>query len=144
MAVAEAERAAQKHATLTILPPAQREDREFAIGKHLHDAYSAAEKAIERLVEMVDGTLPAGRSFHRDLIRRAARPVEGLRAAMIGPETEEALLRLVAYRHAFRHVYGGFDYALAAPNVPLAAAALPRLRGDLLAFASGLGLAPRA
>jgi hypothetical protein len=87
-AVAEAGRAAHKHAGRAALPPEAREDRELAIGKHVHDAYSAAEKALERLIELVDGDVPKGRSFHRDLIRRAAHPVEGLRPAIISLRDE--------------------------------------------------------
>lgn len=117
---------------------------ELAVGKHLHDAYTAVEKAIERLVELVDGDVPRGSSFHSDLIRRAAMPVAGVRRAMISAGTAAALEDLLGFRHVFRHVYGVFDYARAAPNVALAATAIPRLRDEITAFAAGLGLAPRA
>jgi hypothetical protein len=121
-----------------------RSAHEIAIGKHLHDAYTAAEKAIERLVELVDGDIPRGRSFHRDLIRRAAMPVPGGRPAVISDEMAAGLEELLGFRHVFRHAYGSFDYARAAPNVPLAASLIPRLRNEIAAFAAGLGLAPRA
>lgn len=117
---------------------------ELAIGKHLHDAYSAGEKALERVIELVDGELPPGRSFHRDLIRRAAQPQEGVRQAIISEDTAAALLQLVAFRHVFRHVYGGFTYALAAPNVPVAAEALPRPREEVTRFAAGFDAPPAA
>ena len=143
-AVAEAGRAAAKAATLGETAGTAREDRELAIGKHLHDAYSAAEKALERLVELTDGSVPAGRSFHRDLIRRAAHPLDGVRPAIISAETAEAMEDLLSFRHVFRHAYGAFRYARAAPNVALAAAAIPRLRDEVTAFAAGLGLAPGA
>lgn len=135
--------ASEKAESLTGLAADLRQDREIAIGKLVHDAYSAAEKAVERLVEMVDGSVPSGSSFHRDLLRRAARPAEG-RPAILSPETAAALQELLGFRRVFRHVYGGFDYAKARPVVTLAAAAIPRLRDELLAFAAALGLAPRA
>ncbi len=143
-AISAAQRAAAKAAGLPALDGEAREDRELAIGKLVHDACSAAEKALERLVELVDGELPKGSSFHRDLIRRAAGPVQGGRDAMITPETANALARLVAFRHVFRHIYGGFEYERAASMVPLAAATIPRLRDELTAFAAAIGLAPRA
>lgn len=143
-AVAQAERAARKHATLSGLHGDERENTELAIGKHLHDAYSAGEKALERVIELVDGELPPGRSFHRDLIQRATRPQDGVRGAIISEDTAAALLQLVAFRHVFRHVYGGFVYALAAPNVPIAAEALPRLREEVTRFAAGFGAEPAA
>jgi hypothetical protein len=135
--------ASDKAASLPGLSADLRQDREIAIGKLLHDGYSAAEKAVERLIEMVDGSVPGGSSFHRDLLRRAAHGAEG-RPAILTPETATALQELLGFRHVFRHVYGGFDYAKAAPLVTLAAATIPRLRDELQAFAATLGLAPRA
>ncbi|PWS38436.1 hypothetical protein DFH01_03905 [Falsiroseomonas bella] len=121
-----------------------RSAHELAIGKHLHDAYTAAEKAVERVVEVVDGDIPRGRSFHRDLIRRAAMPIPGGRLAIISADTAAGLEDLLGFRHVFRHVYGTFDFGRAAPNVALAATVIPRLRDEITAFAAGLGLAPRA
>jgi hypothetical protein len=106
-ALREVERASRKQASLAGQAGDPRENAEMAIGKHIHDAYSAAEKALERAVEIADGGVPLGRSFRRDLIRRAAIPIPGVRPPIIAPETEAALLRLVGFRHAFRHVYGG-------------------------------------
>lgn len=144
LALAQAGQATAKHATLAEVPAGLLPDRQVAIGKHLHDAYSAAEQALERLVVELDGELPRGRRFHQDLIERAARPLEGVRPAMIAEETARDLRALLRFRHAFRHVYDAFEYRLAAPNVALAATALPRLRADLAAFAAAIGLAPPA
>jgi hypothetical protein len=145
LAVAEAEmrRAAEKRALDAELSGIARENNEMAIGKHLHDAYTAAEKALERVVAMVDGNLPAGANFHRDLIRRATLP-GAARPPIIRAETAEGLRKLVGFRHVFRHAYGSFDFGLAEPNVDIAVAAIPRLREDLTAFAAALGLAPGA
>ena len=90
VAVAEAGRAEAKAGTRDSLDPAAREDRDLAIGKHLHDAYCAVESALERLVLAIDRELPQGRRHHRDLLDRAARPLDGLRPAMIGAETRAA------------------------------------------------------
>jgi hypothetical protein len=140
----QAGQAVAKHATLAAVPADLLPDRQVAIGKHVHDAYSAAEQALERLIAAVDGDLPSGRRFHQDLIDRASRPLDGVRPAIIAPETARDLRALLRFRHAFRHVYDVFDYELAAPNVALAATAIPRLRTEVTAFAAGLGLAPRA
>jgi hypothetical protein len=121
-----------------------REAHELATGKHLHDAYCAAERAIERLVELVDGNLPVGRHDHQDLIARAARRVEGLRPPLISAETAGELTQLLKFRHAFRHSYGTFQFAKAAPNLPLAARAIPRLRDELTTFARATGFLPGA
>jgi hypothetical protein len=144
MAARQAVRASASAALLAEREGIDRESYGLAIGKHLHDAYCAAEKALERLVELVDGDVPQGRTFHRDLLRRAARAVDGVRPAIISPESEKSLAELLGFRHVFRHVYEGFDYRKAAPNVELAARAIPRLREEITAFAASLGLAPRA
>lgn len=142
LAGAQAGRAALKRDGLATSASDAREDRGLAIGKHLHDAVSAAERAIERLVEAVDGDLPRGRSSHRDLLDRAAREMPGLRPPIIGAETRRDLGRLMAYRHAFRHAYGAFDFALALPNVELPAEAIGRLTEGTEGFARRIGLLP--
>lgn len=140
LAVAEARRAKQKAGALGALPEALREDRELAVGKHLHDAYSAAEKALERLVALLDGALPQGRSFHQDLLDRAARPLPGVREALISEATRRDMRRLLAFRHVYRHPYGQYLHALAEPNVTLGAEAIPRLAGEVEAAARAAGL----
>jgi len=139
---AQAAKAREKHASVEDLPAAIREDREVAIGKHLHDAVSAIEKALERIIADIDGDLPRGRSYHRDLLDRAARPLSGRRPAIIGAESRRDLGLLIGFRHAFRHAYGTFDYSLAAPNVALAAVAVPRAVTEIEAFAVAIGLRP--
>jgi hypothetical protein len=138
----QASRAASKDAALAGLATAAREDRELAIGKHLHDAISALERALERLIQDIDGDLPRGRSFHRDLLDRAARAMPDRRPAILLPETRRDLGLLLSFRHAFRHSYGTFDYALAQPNVALAAAAVPQANADITNFATTIGLRP--
>ncbi|WP_270935282.1 ribonuclease toxin HepT-like protein [Falsiroseomonas oryzae] len=144
IAQAETDKAVAKHATLATLPPDLSADREVAIGRHLHNAYSAAERALERLVAGIDGEIPHGTRYHQDLLARAATPIAGIRPAILSDETLRDMRRLLAFRHAFRHVYETFDYDLAKPNLALAAATIPRLRDEITAFAAGLGLAPRA
>lgn len=144
IALERAERAARKHADLSRLDGDAREDAELAIGKHLHDAYCAAEQAIERLIVTIDGELPRGSRFHQDLIDRAARPVEPLRSAMISPVTATELSALLRFRHVFRHAYGAFDFRLASPNVAVAARAMPRLVAELADFARRQGIEPAA
>ncbi|MBX9699490.1 MAG: hypothetical protein K2X74_08635 [Acetobacteraceae bacterium] len=140
MAREQVSKAAAKHASLAGLADLPREDRELAIGKHLHDAVCAVEQALERVVGEIDGDLPRGRSYHRDLLDRAARALPDRRPPIVGPQTRQALGLLIAFRHAFRHSYGAFDYALAAPNVALAALAVPRAAEEIEAFGTAIGM----
>lgn len=132
-----ARRAAQRHAMPAASPDAA-EDRELAIGKHLHDAYCAAEKALERMILEVDGELPKGGSFHRDLLDRAARALPGIRDPLITAQTRDALRQLLGFRHVFRNQYGGFVFALAEPNIALADATMPRLSAEMAGAAQAL------
>lgn len=134
-------RAVAKDASLAGAPAELREDRELAIGKHLHDAACLTGRALERLVQEIDGDLPRGRSFQRDLLDRAAREMPGRRPAILSAETRRDLGLRVGFRHAFRHSCGGFDDALAQPNVAVAEravalAAAPEI--ERFAAASGL------
>ncbi len=135
-ALTAARRAEAKAGALPSVEGEARENAELAIGKHIHDAYSAAEAALERVVIAVDGEAPQGRSYHRDLVDRASRPFGGRRGPLIREETRHLLIKLVAFRHAYRHVYEDFEWDLAAPNVAVAAAAIPMLAADLEAFRS--------
>lgn len=143
VALREAALAAAKAARLDSFPDEVRNSVELAIGKHLHDAYTAAEAAIERLIVLVDGGTPQGPRYHRDLLDRAADPIQGLRGPIIGRAAHEGLVPLLAFRHVFRHAYGGFDWLRAAPNVAIAAKAVSLLAADLRTFAEAMGL-PRA
>lgn len=116
------------------LPADLRTDRELAVGAMLHHCFGAMESSLERLIEAVDGSLPTGRNYHVELIRRAAAPVPGLRPAIISPTLAADLQQLRQYRHAFRHAYGDFDYARAAVNVPLADRATQLLASEIEAF----------
>jgi hypothetical protein len=117
-----------------------RRDREVAIGVMLHNCYGALESALERLIQAMDGSLPVAPAYHSELVRRAAAPVPGLRPPMISPETASRLDRLRAFRHAFRHAYGGYDYSRAAENVQLAAGAVALFRRDIEVFAKAHGI----
>ncbi len=136
----QTERAVAKDAGLAGLAADVREDRELAIGKHLHDAVSALERAIERLIQDIDGDLPRGRSFHQDLLERAGRDMPGLRPAIVTPATRRDVGVLIGFRHVFRHAYGAYDYALAGPNVALVRTAVPRAIAEIEAFGAAIGL----
>lgn len=137
-------RAARLAAERGAMPEDVAEAFELAIGSHLHDAYTALEGAIGRVVAAVDGDRPSGRDSHRRLLDRAARPVEGLRGAILPGTVRQDLAALLAFRHVFRHKYGGFTFARAAPNVPLAARSVPAAAAGIEEFCRGFGIAPKS
>ena len=115
-----------------------REDREAAIGLLLHNCYGAMESALERIIQAMDGTLPASSSYHADLIRRAQTAIEGVRPAIISTSTARGLQKLRAFRHVFRHAYDGYDYDRAAENVPTAEVTVPSFCKDIREFGQAI------
>lgn len=112
----------------------------LALGKHLDDAYTATERALERLVTSIDGDRPQGRDWHRQLLLRCAGPVEGLRDAIIGEVTSSRLVALLSFRHAYRNSYAGYEAERAMPNVDLALAAVAAAAAEIEAFCRGFGI----
>jgi len=117
---------------------------EPAIGSHPHDSDTALEQANERAVTAVDGDRPSGRDPHKRPIDRAARPVEGLRGAILPGAGGQDLYPLLAFRHVFRRKYGGFSFARAAPSVPHAACAVPAAAAAVEDFCRAFGIVPSA
>jgi len=85
-------------------------DREWlrvrALSFELERWYTAMEATLERVLRALDGGVPAGPSWHDDLLRSAAVPIEGLRPAVISPEAVDALREVCRLRH-FAH--NGYD-----------------------------------
>ena len=77
-----------------------------ALASILHDFYSGAEKIFRKIAEDLNGGLPAGEDWHRQLLHAMALTIPELRPAVISVETEAALLEFLRFRHIFRNVYG--------------------------------------
>jgi hypothetical protein len=71
----------------------------------LHHAYGAVEMALSRLARALEGSLPEGPAWHQELIEEMARPIEGVRPAILAPATLVGLRRLLAFRHFLSHAY---------------------------------------
>lgn len=71
----------------------------------LHNYYSAVEKMLERIVRTLDGVVPAGEAWHRELLEQVSRPAPNIRPALLEPEVAGELDRLRSFRHFFRNAY---------------------------------------
>jgi len=84
-------------------------DREWlrvrALSFEIERWYTAMEATLERVLRALDGAVPAGPSWHDELLRSAAVPIEGLRPAVISPEAVDALREVRRFRHFARHGY---------------------------------------
>jgi hypothetical protein len=100
-AVARAERAIQ---TARQRP----EDQDLYIDSaalNLHDFYAGLERIFERVGSKVDGDIPAGREWHRDLLRQMSSERAGLRPPVLSIEAVELLDEFLRFRHVVRNVY---------------------------------------
>lgn len=77
-----------------------------AAGSILHDFYSGVEKIFERIALCVDKNLPKGEEWHSELLLQMAKPVKGVRDAILTDELVQRLKEYLRFRHLFRHIYG--------------------------------------
>jgi hypothetical protein len=71
----------------------------------LHAWYTAFESILERIARVVEGSQPAGPSYHQDLLRGMSLPLSEVRPAVINAGRSAELSELLAFRHFFRHAY---------------------------------------
>lgn len=71
----------------------------------LHHAYSAVEAILNRVMRVIEGSVPEGPDFHRGLLDVAGLDIEGIRPPLLRLETISGLHDLRAFRHFVRHAY---------------------------------------
>ncbi|MBN1960516.1 MAG: hypothetical protein JW841_06190 [Deltaproteobacteria bacterium] len=72
---------------------------------YLHHIYTAIESIHERIVRIIDGSLPIEERWHQELLTRVGVEVAKVRPAIISSITRARLARLLRFRHFFRHAY---------------------------------------
>ena len=75
------------------------------VAVNLHGWYTALESGLERVARLLDQSLPAGASWHVDLIEQMRLDVPGLRPALLEAGSVAALHELRKFRHFFRNAY---------------------------------------
>jgi len=111
----------------------------------LHGWYGGLEAVLERAVRALDGAVPAGDAWHRDLLSQAMVEVPGVRPAILERSLSRPLLGLMEFRHFFRHAYGvELDPGKLSENLQRAAAVAPEVDGDLDHFDAFLEQAMRS
>lgn len=72
---------------------------------NLHHAYGAIEALLSRIFQEIEGSVPAGPQWHRDVMELAGAQMPGLRPALLSTESVRGLHRLRGFRHFVRHAY---------------------------------------
>lgn len=75
------------------------------VGTCIHHWYGGAEGILERLCRAFEGKLPAGDRWHNQLLDQMALDLGATRGPVIAGETRDALRKVLAFRHFFRHAY---------------------------------------
>ncbi len=104
-------------------------------GSILHDFYCGVERIFKRIAEDLNGGIPSGDSWHRDLLIDMKLNLPGLRPAVISEDTFRLLADFLDFRHRFRNIYGFEldDKKLAAIEAKFSGA-LENFKADLKVF----------
>lgn len=63
-----------------------------SVALNLHGFYAGLERLFELIVRRVDGALPDGETWHRDLLQRMTQDIVEIRPAVLSQDTALALL----------------------------------------------------
>lgn len=77
-----------------------------ARGSILHDFYSGIERVFVRIAEELNGGVPQGEQWHRQLVKDMSLEIPGVRPTVIDEELARSLGDFRRFRHVFRNVYG--------------------------------------
>ncbi|NPU65502.1 MULTISPECIES: hypothetical protein [Bradyrhizobium] len=122
-------------------------ERSNAFLHGMETGYTLLEKAITRVLDILGETSPSGDAWHKDLIDRVSRPMQGDRGrpAMFDAALRLDLLELMRMRHRARNaVYGDFDASKAGPSVEAASHVLGRIRDAVAQFKNAVDPAGKA
>ncbi|MCB9421523.1 MAG: hypothetical protein H6667_17090 [Ardenticatenaceae bacterium] len=71
----------------------------------LHGFYSGTERILEWIARQVDGTLPQGPAWHRELLDQMTLDVPGVRPPVLQKDTAKQLEEYLGFRHVVRNLY---------------------------------------
>ena len=85
------------------------DDNTFALrarGSMLHDFYGGIERVFVRIAEELNGGVPHGEQWHRQMLTDMSLEIPGVRPAVIERDLARELGDYLRFRHVFRNVYG--------------------------------------
>ena len=119
-------------------------DRDFyidSVALNLHDLYSGFERMFQQIASVVDGHMPEGRDWHRELLSQMTFPLPEVRSAVLSEDAAKILDELLRFRHVVRNVYAfSFDFVRISRIVEQINRAYSGIKNDLVVFADFLEL----
>jgi len=76
-----------------------------AVALNLHGFYAGLERVFKTVAERVDQTVPAGGSWHQELLEQMNTELNGVRPPVLSDEAQKKLDRYRGFRHVVRNVY---------------------------------------
>jgi hypothetical protein len=76
-----------------------------SVALSLHDFYAGLERIFQQIGSTVDGSIPTGREWHRDLLRQMGADVSELRPPVLSTKMVQALDEYMRFRHVVRNIY---------------------------------------
>jgi hypothetical protein len=107
-----------------------------SVALNLHGFYSGLERLFEIVARQLDQAVPAGETWHPDLLLQMARDLPEIRPAVISQENAAILDEFRRFRHLVRNVY---TINIVPSKMNRTVSVLPdlwtKLRAELSAFA---------
>lgn len=72
---------------------------------NLHDFYAGLERIFQQVGSTVDGNIPAGHNWHRELLQQMQTDLPDLRPPVLSSEVASVLDEFLRFRHVLRNVY---------------------------------------
>ncbi|MBN2358144.1 MAG: hypothetical protein JXR83_01740 [Deltaproteobacteria bacterium] len=75
------------------------------VAGYLHDFYCAVENALARVVPVLNGAIPAGAAWHRELLQVVILDLPGVRPPVLSRGAARGLDEFMRFRHRYRQMY---------------------------------------
>lgn len=94
----------------------------------LHGFYGGLERIFEAVATTIDGSVPEGESWHKDLLQQMGRELQEIRPALFSEETVSFLDEFRRFRHRIRNIY---SFNLVPERIKALVEKLPRLSDEI-------------
>lgn len=106
---------------------------------NLHDFYAGLERIFQQIGSTVDGNIPTGHNWHRELLQQMESDLPELRPPVLTTEAAKSLDEFLRFRHVLRNIYAfQFDPERIARLVSLVRPVWQRVETELTVFTSFL------
>lgn len=106
---------------------------------NLHDFFGGLERIFQQIGSTVDGELPSGLDWHRQLMDQMERDKPDLRPPVLSTEVIGALDEFRRFRHVVRNIYAfEFDPERIERLVRQMSVTFAKIRTEMLVFANFL------